>query len=89
MSGTLLVYGVYPETDTVKFNPFDLFRREITIKGSFAQIDAFPRALAYLESGKIKVDEIVSDEFALKDWDKVLEHAWSRKGIKIAVVPPP
>jgi D-arabinitol dehydrogenase (NADP+) len=86
--GTLLVYGVYPETDSVRFNPFDLFRREITIKGSFAQIDAFPRALAYLESGKLKVNEIVSDEFELKDWGKVLEHAWSRKGIKIAVVPP-
>ena len=86
--GTLLVYGVYPEADSVRFNPFDLFRREITIKGSFAQIDAFPRALAYLESGKIKVNEIVSDEFDLKDWGRVLEHAWSRKGIKIAVVPP-
>jgi D-arabinitol dehydrogenase (NADP+) len=86
--GTLLVYGVYPETETVRFNPFDLFRREITIKGSFAQIDAFPRALAYLESGKIKVNEIVTDEFALEDWPKVLEHAWARKGIKIAVIPP-
>ena len=86
--GTLLVYGVYPEKEPVRFNPFYLFRREITIKGSFAQIDAFPRALAYLESGKIKVNEIVTDEFALEDWGKVLEHAWSRKGIKIAVIPP-
>lgn len=86
---TLLVYGVYPDKDTVRFNPFDVFRREITIKGSFAQIDAFPRALAYLESGKIKVNEIVTDEFALEDFGKVLEHAWARKGIKIAVIPPP
>ncbi len=86
--GTLLVYGVYPEKETVRFNPFDLFRREITIKGSFAQIDAFPRALAYLESGKIKVNEIVTDEMPLEDWAKILEHAWSRKGIKIAVIPP-
>jgi D-arabinitol dehydrogenase (NADP+) len=69
--GTLLVYGVYPEADSVRFNPFDLFRREITIKGSFAQIDAFPRPLAYLERGKLKVNDIVSDEFELKDWGKV------------------
>ena len=85
---TLLVYGVYPDKDTVRFNPFDVFRREITIKGSFAQIDAFPRALAYLASCKIKVNEIVTDEFALEDFGKVLEHAWARKGIKIAVIPP-
>jgi D-arabinitol dehydrogenase (NADP+) len=85
--GTLLVYGVYPEKSAVQFDPFDVFRREITIKGSFAQIDSFGRALAYLETGKIKVNEIVTDRFPLKDWAKVLEHAWSRKGIKIAVVP--
>jgi D-arabinitol dehydrogenase (NADP+) len=85
--GTLMVYGVYPEKDLVQFRPFDVFRREMTIKGSFAQIDAFPRALAYLETGKLKVNEIVSDEFELKDWSKVLEHAWARKGIKIAVIP--
>ena len=63
-------------------------RREITIKGSFAQIDAFPRALAYLETGKLQVNEVVSDEFELKDWGKFLEHVWARKGIKIAVIPP-
>ena len=85
---TIVVYGVYPEKETVRFNPFDLFRREITIKGSFAQIDAFPRALSYLENGKLKVNEIVTDEFALEDWSRVLEHAWARKGIKIAVIPP-
>ena len=82
-----MVYGVYPEKSAVQFDPFDVFRREITIKGSFAQIDSFGRALAYLETGKIKVNEIVTDRFPLKDWDKVLGHAWSRKGIKIAVVP--
>ena len=32
-------------------------RRELRIKGSFAQIDCFPRALAYLESKKVNIDE--------------------------------
>ncbi|MBV9673735.1 MAG: zinc-dependent alcohol dehydrogenase family protein [Verrucomicrobia bacterium] len=86
--GTVLVYGVYPENASVQFNPFDMFRNELSIKGSFAQIDSFPRALNYLETGKIKVDEIISDEFELKDWDQVLQHAWSRKGIKTALFPP-
>ena len=68
--GTLLVYGVYPEKDTARFNPFDLFRGEISIKGSFAQVDSFGRALAYLESGRIKVDEIVTDEVLLSDYQR-------------------
>ena len=86
--GTVLIYGVYPDTATFPVNPFDVFRNEITIKGSFAQIHDFGRSLAYLESGQVKVGEIVSDEFALKDWDRALESAWSRRGIKAMLVPP-
>ena len=85
--GTLLVYGVYPETASVQFNPFDVFRGEISIKGSFAQLDSFPRALAYLESGRVKVNEIVTEEIPLAEFQQALDLAWARKGIKTALVP--
>ncbi len=85
--GTLLVYGVYPEKAFVKYNPFDLFRGEISIKGSFAQVDSFGRALAYLESGRVKVNEIVSDEIPLSEYQHALELAWARKGVKTILVP--
>jgi D-arabinitol dehydrogenase (NADP+) len=85
--GTLLVYGVYPENASVRFSPFDLFRGEISIKGSFAQLDSFPRALAYLESGRVKVNEIVTEELPLAEFQQALELAWARKGIKTALVP--
>ena len=86
--GEVLIYGVYPEGETFPVNPFDVFRREITIKGSFAQIDTFARALNYLESGRVRVNEIVSDEFELKDWDHALENAWGRRGVKSILLPP-
>jgi D-arabinitol dehydrogenase (NADP+) len=83
----VLVYGVYPEKAFARFNPFDLFRGEISIKGSFAQVDSFSRALAYLEGRRIKVDEIVSDEIPLSDYQRALELAWARKGVKTMIVP--
>jgi D-arabinitol dehydrogenase (NADP+) len=86
--GEVLIYGVYPDTQTFAINPFDVFRNEITIKGSFAQIDDFGRALAYLESDLVKVGEIVSEEFALKDWNRALENGWKRRGIKSVMIPP-
>ncbi len=86
--GEVLIYGVYPEGVTFPVNPFDVFRNEITVKGSFAQINDFGRALAYLESGQVKVGEIVSDEFELKDWGRALDNAWQRRGIKAVLVPP-
>jgi len=85
--GTILVYGVYPEKAFVQFNPFDIFRRELSIKGSFAQIDCFAPALSYLEGGRIKVNEIVTHEIPLRDFGKALELAWTRQGIKMALVP--
>jgi D-arabinitol dehydrogenase (NADP+) len=85
--GTLLIYGVYPENDSVRFRPFDLFRGEITVKGSFAQIDSFPRAIAYLESGKVKVGEIVTQEIPLPEYQQALNLAWDRKGVKTALMP--
>lgn len=86
--GTVLIYGVYPEAATFPVNPFDVFRNEITIKGSFAQIHDFSRALSYLESGLVKVDQIVTDDFELKDWGKALDNAWQRRGIKSVIIPP-
>jgi threonine dehydrogenase-like Zn-dependent dehydrogenase len=46
-----------------------------------------PRALGYLESGKVKVDGLVSHEIPLQDYDKALELAWTRQEIKIAIIP--
>ncbi len=85
--GTILIYGVYPEKATASFRPFDLFRKEVTVKGSFAQIDSFARALAYLEDGKIQVNEIVTHEIPLPEYGRALELAWARQGIKTAIIP--
>jgi len=85
--GTILIYGVYSDDALGRFRLADIQRRELSIKGSFAQIDCFPRALAYLQSGKIKVDQLVTHEFPLKDYQKALELAWSRQGIKTVIIP--
>ena len=60
--GTVMVYAVYPDHAIAQINPADIMRRELTIKGSFAQIDCFPRALDYLESGKVKPEPSVHKE---------------------------
>ena len=44
--GTVMFYGVTEPEDLVRVSPYDVFRREITIKGSFAEIDSFPAAIA-------------------------------------------
>ena len=62
--GTVLIYGVTRAEDIVQFHPFDVFRREITIKGSFAEITSFAAAIAALRGGRAKTDGIITHRFS-------------------------
>ena len=71
--GTLLIYGVEPPEATVSFHPYDVFRREITIKGSFAEIDTFPAALTALRSGRVHTDGLITHRYALDEYGDALD----------------
>jgi D-arabinitol dehydrogenase (NADP+) len=74
--GTVMIYGVTRNEDVVKFHPFDVFRREITIKGSFAEITSFGAAIDALRTGRVRTDGIITHRFPLQDYGKAL-HALS------------
>jgi D-arabinitol dehydrogenase (NADP+) len=71
--GTVLVYGVTRADEVVKFHPFDVFRREITIKGSFAEMTSFGAAIAALRNGRARTDGIITHRFGLDDYGKALD----------------
>jgi D-arabinitol dehydrogenase (NADP+) len=86
--GTVLVYGVTRADETVSFHPFDVFRREITIKGSFAEMTSFGAAIRALRSGRAKTDGIITHRFSLNDYDKALDAlAHDRSAHKVVIVP--
>lgn len=59
----------------------------VQIIGSFSQTFCFPRAIAYLESGKIKTKGMVTDTFKLEDYQKALDKMSSRDAVKICIKP--
>ena len=86
--GTVLVYGVTRADETVSFHPFDVFRREITIKGSFAEMTSFGAAIRALRSGRAKTDGIITHRFSLDDYGKALDAvANDRTAHKVVIVP--
>lgn len=86
--GTMLVYGVTRADETLSFHPFDVFRREITILGSFAEITSFASAIAALRSRRIRTDGIITHRFALEDYGPALETLRSDKSAhKVLIVP--
>lgn len=86
--GTVLIYGVTRADEVVRFHPFDVFRREITIKGSFAEITSFAAAIRALRSGRAKTDGIITHRFALDDYGQALDAvAHDRSAHKVLIVP--
>ena len=83
--GHIVVYGVYPANARLNWSPYEIFQKQLTIVGSFAQTHCFDRALAYLEGHKVRVNEMVTREFALEEYSQALETLRSRAGIKIIV----
>ncbi|KNZ82272.1 L-threonine 3-dehydrogenase [Termitomyces sp. J132] len=85
--GTLMIYGVYENKALVHWPPSKIFGDEIRIIGSFSQTFCFPRAVAYLDSGKIKTKGMVTDVFKLDEYQKALDKMSSRGALKIAIKP--
>ena len=57
------------------------------IIGSFSQTYCFPRAVAYLDSGKVNVKGMVTDVYKLEDYQSALDKMNSRGALKIAIKP--
>lgn len=86
--GTVLVYGMCGEEQRVSWSPYDIFRRELTVKGSFAQVNCFERSLGMLRSGRIRSHGLLTHRFALEDYGRALDAVRSDPTCLKAVVAP-
>lgn len=85
--GRLLIYGMARFEDRATFVPYDVFRRELRILGSFAQIHEMGRALELIASGRIDVAGLVTHRFPLKGYGEALETVIRGRGIKTILRP--
>ena len=85
--GTVFVYGMTPEATVWPIAPYDIFRRELTIKGSFAQQFSFDRALSALRSGRVETQGKISRRFPLDAYDEALDAVADSSVVKVVIVP--
>jgi D-arabinitol dehydrogenase (NADP+) len=88
IGGTVLAYGVTAEDARLPISPYDVFRREITIKGSFSQAYSFDRALRALRSGRLDPAGIITHRFGLDDYGAALAAVRSDRSCLKAVLRP-
>jgi 2-desacetyl-2-hydroxyethyl bacteriochlorophyllide A dehydrogenase len=85
--GRFLMFGVAPREAEIRIRPFDVFKNDWQIVGSFALCHTFYQAIDWLATGVIDVAPLVSHTAPLRDFE-ALFHAFSRGDtLKVHVVP--
>ncbi|UNO42696.1 zinc-dependent alcohol dehydrogenase family protein [Streptomyces sp. MST-110588] len=84
--GTFLQFGVADPARTAAFSPYRVYNDEIDIIGSMAVHHSFQPAIDLLASG-LDLDPLVSDVFALEDFDEAVARFRAGTGRKIHLAP--
>ncbi|MFC5598775.1 zinc-dependent alcohol dehydrogenase family protein [Deinococcus cellulosilyticus] len=63
--GKILVFGVAPEEAKIEVSPYDIFRKDLSILGSFSLNATIPLALKWMRSGQVKTSELITDTVPL------------------------
>ena len=85
--GTVMWVGVAPPEAEVNVKPYDIFRKELTIRGSYTNPYVMERALALLASGRIEWRGIVTHRFPLGEFGEAWEAHRTGAGLKVSVYP--
>ncbi|MET0693236.1 MAG: zinc-dependent alcohol dehydrogenase family protein [Propionibacteriaceae bacterium] len=83
--GTVFVYGMTAESAGWTVPPYEIFRRELTITGSFAQQFSFDRALDHLRSGRIDPTGLITHRFALDQYAEALAAVADSRCVKAVI----
>ncbi|MCZ6677514.1 MAG: zinc-binding dehydrogenase [Candidatus Poribacteria bacterium] len=71
--GRVLLFGFASPGATMRIEPYDIFRRELKIVGTFGQGDKFGRALALAKAGHVNLADIISHHFPLGAFPTAIE----------------
>jgi D-arabinitol dehydrogenase (NADP+) len=88
--GKILYYGVAPDDARVEISPYDVFRRDLTILGSFSLLGTVPEALEWLKTGRVQVKPIISHRLPIEQLNLALEykdHPGMNGSQKVLIVP--
>jgi 2-desacetyl-2-hydroxyethyl bacteriochlorophyllide A dehydrogenase len=86
--GQYLQFGVTPMESTIQLRPYDIFRRDWTIIGSFALCYTFEPAIAWLANGVVNVKPLISHTVPLADFSDVFHQFVQGKTLKVHLQPP-
>ncbi|MCK4417018.1 MAG: hypothetical protein KAV99_02485, partial [Candidatus Latescibacteria bacterium] len=71
----------------INLDPFDVYRRELKIFGTFSLLANFLPAISLVKKGRMNVEAVISHKLALSEIKQALELARNRDSRKILLLP--
>ncbi len=86
--GAVLVLFSVPKPEASFPLPlFDVYKKELTIKGSFVNPDTHARAVALINAGRVDFTPIITHRFPLSQLSEAVEAQRGSESIKVLVLP--
>ncbi len=85
--GTVMMFGLTKPEEKILVKPYDIFRKELTLKASYINPLTQARALKLIDSGRLDVESMVCRTIGLSELADVLGDAGLRAQGKYIVVP--
>ena len=85
--GTVMLFGLTKPDAQIAVMPFEIFRKELTIKASYINPCTQQRALQLIDSGRLDVQSMVCGTIGLEQLEEVLQNPSMRAAGKYIVIP--
>ena len=85
--GQYLQFGVAPNNATVRVSPYDIFHKDWTIIGSFALCYTFQAAIAWMASGVVDVNPLISHQLPLSSFLPAFQSFAAGQTLKVQLLP--
>jgi 2-desacetyl-2-hydroxyethyl bacteriochlorophyllide A dehydrogenase len=85
--GILFFFGVCPIETKIQISPYEIFRRDLKICGSFALRNTFAPAIRLLQNKIVQVNPLLSHSFPFEQFEEALEVMRSGDSVKVQLHP--
>jgi len=85
--GQYLQFGVTPQGVTVQWSPYEIFRKDWTIMGSFALCYTFQPAIAWLANRVVDIAPLVSHTLPLAEFSRAFQEFADGQTLKVHIRP--
>jgi 2-desacetyl-2-hydroxyethyl bacteriochlorophyllide A dehydrogenase len=85
--GQYLQFGVSPKEATVRWSPYEIFHKDLTIIGSFALCYTFQPAIAWMANRVVDIAPLVSHTLPLADFQRGFQDFADGKTLKVHLRP--